>query len=1256
MQLKPRLLLMTTAVVFFSSVTSFAFSQVLVDNFNRSNSTTVGNGWNESETSTSGAQIKSNQLVLGSTTSGRDYIYRDISTNYDPILTNNNCQMIWQFNMRQPQSNPSGFGSSDYGVAFVLGATNSNLTLGDGYAVVLGETGGTDQLRLVRFSNGLDLNSNLTNIIGGGSFGNQYFAIKVIYDPITDEWQLFQANSSVSFPDPSTATYVQVGSTVSNTFFTSSSLKYLSCFWNHATQSIETLFDNIYLPSLAPLTSSISAQTNVDCFGNNTGSVTVAGAGGTSPYSYSKDGLDFTNTTGVFGSLVAGSYTITVKDANGCTVSNNIEISEPPVLAATVTSSDATCFSSSSGSIAITGATGGSGQYQYSINGTDWFNTGSFTSLPAGTYQVSIRDKSATGCVIDLDGTTGTQVGQLGQLDATVEITPTANSCNGSGDGAILVTVTSPSGGSGTYNYGYKYDRVSPTAFSSGFTNLNNITSFLPGTYTVTVRVMDAADMSCYRDLLFEDVIVPDAPIIHATFTATTTPVLCPNTATGTIDVEVTSTTGGSGTYQYGWTWTRADGGIGNYFTATGDIPTAEAGIYSVTLRVSDLNNLSCYQEFTMGNIVVGNAEDKESPVLTEEADQNVNLGAECKIIVPNVVDGSSATDNCGATITQLPLAGTEVSVAHNGTVNVTVTATDAAGNTDIETVVLTAKDVTAPVLTEEADQNVNLGAECKIIVPNVVDGSSATDNCGATITQLPLAGTEVSVAHNGTVNVTVTATDAAGNTDIETVVLTAKDVTAPQTPAVSVNSSSLWPPNHKMRDVKVTMSAQDNCSATCRVISITSNEPINNDGSGDGNTEVDWEIPTNPEGAEAWIKLRAERSGNGDGRVYTILVECTDAAGNKSQSSTTVTVAHNISAPVAGSSVKIGTTINMAGTFWDVAGNKHTAKWLVDGASVNGTVVSEPVGTKNGTVKGSYKLATAGVYKLQMNITDQKGITSYATTSGYDEAIVVAYDPNGGYTYGGKKFKSPKGALPSQPNVAGEMTYGFQTNYYKGATNPKGETWFILNNGEFEFNALNFEYLVVNGAKAQFKGLGKMVRNGVEQSGIAFILTVIDGQLTGGGGTDKIRMKIYNKNTGEIYYDSQPGASDADNPTTVVENNAAGDGVVVVNTNMTTTAARVNTNVAEELEITPATTYFDLKAYPNPTTSQFNVKLESPDSKTAMMVRVIDLSGKVIEVKRGLMAGQTFQLGANYRPGMYFIELTQGDKRRIVKVVKQPE
>src|SRR5207249_11447911 len=76
------------------------------------------------------------------------------------------------------------------------------------------------------------------------------------------------------------------------------------------------------------LASSISSQTNVGCFGGLTGSVTVAGSGGTSPYTYAIDGTTFGN-SGNFSSLAAGSYTITVKDANGCTTTQPVTITQP---------------------------------------------------------------------------------------------------------------------------------------------------------------------------------------------------------------------------------------------------------------------------------------------------------------------------------------------------------------------------------------------------------------------------------------------------------------------------------------------------------------------------------------------------------------------------------------------------------------------------------------------------------------------------------------------------------------------------------------------------------------------------------------------------------------------------------------------------------------------------------------------------------------------------------------------------------------
>src|SRR5207247_2220197 len=78
----------------------------------------------------------------------------------------------------------------------------------------------------------------------------------------------------------------------------------------------------------AALSASISSQTNVACFRASTGSVTVAGSGGTSPYTYSIDGVHFGG-SGTFNNLAAGSYTVTVKDANGCTTAQPVTISQP---------------------------------------------------------------------------------------------------------------------------------------------------------------------------------------------------------------------------------------------------------------------------------------------------------------------------------------------------------------------------------------------------------------------------------------------------------------------------------------------------------------------------------------------------------------------------------------------------------------------------------------------------------------------------------------------------------------------------------------------------------------------------------------------------------------------------------------------------------------------------------------------------------------------------------------------------------------
>ena len=98
-----------------------------------------------------------------------------------------------------------------------------------------------------------------------------------------------------------------------------------------------------------------------------------------------------------------------------------------------------------------------------------------------------------------------------------------------------------------------------------------------------------------------------------------------------------------------------------------------------------------------------------------------------------------------------------------------------------------------------------------------------------------------------------------------------------------------LWPPNHKMVEVIVSVDVTDVCDSTpnCYVYDVTSNEDVN--GLGDGNTEPDWHIT-----GDLTIELRAERSGTGDGRTYYLHVRCDDGSGNSTEHTVEVYVAHN--------------------------------------------------------------------------------------------------------------------------------------------------------------------------------------------------------------------------------------------------------------------------------------------------------------------------------------------------------------------------
>lgn len=199
----------------------------------------------------------------------------------------------------------------------------------------------------------------------------------------------------------------------------------------------------------------------------------------------------------------------------------------------------------------------------------------------------------------------------------------------------------------------------------------------------------------------------------------------------------------------------------------------------------------------------------------------------------------------------------------------------------------------TAPEADAGADQVVEATG------PNMtvnLDGSASIDADGDALSYAwTYGGSEISTAVTATADLpvgthtfTLTVSDGE-DTDADEVVVEVEDTIAPVLTYNQV-TSNLWPPNHKMVLVLTGISASDLVNGATEVnVTVTSNEPAN--GWGDGNTEQDYEIVTHSDGTVD-VYLRAERSGRGGGRTYTVAMSAADAAGNTAVASVTASVA----------------------------------------------------------------------------------------------------------------------------------------------------------------------------------------------------------------------------------------------------------------------------------------------------------------------------------------------------------------------------
>ena len=231
--------------------------------------------------------------------------------------------------------------------------------------------------------------------------------------------------------------------------------------------------------------------------------------------------------------------------------------------------------------------------------------------------------------------------------------------------------------------------------------------------------------------------------------------------------------------------------------------------------------------------------------------------------------------------------------------------------------------------------------------------------------------------------------------------------------------------------------------------------------------------------------------------------------------------------APVAS-----GAPISIAGPFTDLGRlDTHTAfvRW---GAAAAFTPIPVTESNGAGTFAATRSDVPPGVYQLTVRVTDNDGAVADSTLPDF----LVVYDASGTYVTGKGAIQSPAGACQlTCYGAAGRATFGFTSRYEPGAKIPSGTTQFQFKAGNLDFASTQYQWLVVAGARAQYKGEGTINGGGI----YGFLLTAIDGELPGGAGADKLRIKIWDKNTGLVVYDNQQGATDSADPTTAIASGA---------------------------------------------------------------------------------------------------------------------
>ena len=319
----------------------------------------------------------------------------------------------------------------------------------------------------------------------------------------------------------------------------------------------------------------------------------------------------------------------------------------------------------------------------------------------------------------------------------------------------------------------------------------------------------------------------------------------------------------------------------------SGAVNTAVVGNYTVNASVADAVGLSA------SAVRAVEVADTKAPVITLNGASSMTLECGSSYTEPSATAADACTGNVSS---RLNITGT-VNTAAVGTYTKNYSVTDVSGNVATASRTVTVRDTVAPTVTLAGSATMSLQIGSAFVEP----GATATDVCSGPLT-VTKTGT-VNTAAAGTYTLTYTARDTAGLSASKTRTVTVVGNTCNTTVTVKP-TQQIWPPNHSYQTFTLSDCAAvtTNCAPEgggChdgsdidnmgKILSIYSDEVEDANGNGDGNTDDDIVI-TGPSS----FKLRAERQGKGNGRIYGVRFKVTDTSGASKTATCKFVVPHD--------------------------------------------------------------------------------------------------------------------------------------------------------------------------------------------------------------------------------------------------------------------------------------------------------------------------------------------------------------------------